>query len=139
MKNLRSYYIYFLCLFSLLLLFMIGYYKYKKAIDTVNFHENVKVRISKVVCSETNNRYNYLVFSYNETNHILNVGMRICESYKVGDSVNLLYNRNYDTFYSNEINTRNEVWGMTISGFFFFIVLIQLFFKWRIGKRLKLH
>ena len=57
----------------------------------------------------------------------MNLGRQECESYRVGDSLNLLYNKNHDLFYTTEIDTRSEKGGMVISGVFILIVFFYLF------------
>lgn len=125
--NLKSIYIYLIGLCVLFFLFFVSYYKYKIKNETQSYHETIKVIISKVVCNKYNSRGNYIVFKFNKFNHIMNLGRQECESYRVGDSLNLLYNKNHDLFYTTEIDTRSEKGGMVISGVFILIVFFYLF------------
>jgi len=121
--------IYYLSLALLFLVFLFGYYRFKRAKDTMKFHENIEVKILKVVCNEANSKSNYILFSYNKSKHTVNVGRSNCESYIVGDSVNLMYSRQYDAFFTDKIDTVNEEWGMIIIGFFFLLTLYYLLFR----------
>jgi cbb3-type cytochrome oxidase subunit 3 len=127
-QNKKIKFIYAIGLLVLLIIFFVSYSKYKMEKETQSSGETVKVLISKVSCSSYGSNKSYIVFHHSNSNHIVNVENKFCENYKVGDSLNLLYNKEYDLFFTNEIDTTNEKWGMILSGIFFLLIVLNLLF-----------
>ena len=127
MKSKKIKIIYAVGLLVLLIIFFVSYSKYKMERETESSGEKVKVLISKVDCSYSINK-GYIVITYKSSNHIVNVNNKSCGSFIVGDSVNLLYNKSYNLFFTSEIDTTNEKWGMILSGIFFLIIVLNVFF-----------
>jgi len=126
-KKYKYRYIYFLGLFVLLIMFLIGYYKYSIKSEAIKSKEYVIGVVTKVVCNRYRESNNYIVFFYKNSKQLVNVGSANCESYKVGDSLKLYHNKKYDIFFTTNIDVTTELWSMIIFAFFFIVIFLYLF------------
>ncbi len=126
-QNKRIRIIYVTGLLVLLIIFLLSYSKYRVNSETKLTGEMVNVSVNKVACSYGVNK-SYIVFSYRNSNHIVNIDYKSCENYAVGDSITLLYNKDHDLFFDSQIDTTNEEWGMILSGIMFLFVTLNYFF-----------
>ncbi len=119
-------YVIFICL--MIAVFFIFFFKNRMEIQTMRSGEALTVRILKVACDGSKESRNYFVFREGNSNHIVNVSSEYCNNYRVGDSVTVLHNKNHDLYFSKEINTSDNKWGMIFPVFFIIITMLFLFF-----------
>ena len=122
----RLIYLIFICL--MIGVFFIFYLRYRMELQTVRSGEVVGVRILKVVCAGSNENQNYFVFRGTNSNHIVNVGNQYCNNYHVGDSVNVLHNKEYDLYFTMSIDTSDSKWGMIFPALLMLITMLYLLF-----------
>jgi hypothetical protein len=117
--NVKSKYIYTIALCVLSFLFVISYSKYKIKNETKQSGVTIKVIVLKVACDGVINNKNYIVFSYNNSNHIVNLNSQSCNNYNVGDTLSLVYNKKYDLYFRSQIDATYEKWGMILQAYFY--------------------
>ncbi|MET0465659.1 MAG: hypothetical protein ABW007_21030 [Chitinophagaceae bacterium] len=120
-------YLFFFCLMAVVL--CLFYMRYKMHLDTMESDKRVKVRIAKVVCEGNKDNQNYIVFRGETENEIVNVGKYACVRLQVGDSIEVLYNKEWNLYFPTVIDTTDDKWGMGGSIAFMLIALFYLLFS----------
>jgi hypothetical protein len=122
-------YIYLLAFFFMMGVFYLAYQRYKMHLDTMENGERLKVRAEKVVCGVYGSARNYFVFRAGDGNHIVNIETESCENLREGDSVDVLYNKDFGLYFPTIIDTSNDKWGMTLGISFMLLCLYYLLFR----------
>lgn len=126
-KKINRNLIYIIGLLVLSAMFVLNLKKSIMLETTLRDKNYINVRVTKVNCYSHGNK-SYIVFQTKGSNHIVRVADETCLEYKAGDSLNVLYNRDYDLYFPDTIDTVKEKLAMMIFGFFFIIILISFLF-----------
>lgn len=97
MRSRKKTIIYIIGLVTTGLIFFINFFQHKIRHDAFLSDQTIDVAITKVSC---NSYKSYVVFDYENSNHILNLTLDDCQKYHIGDSLNLFYNKQYNRYYA---------------------------------------
>lgn len=113
----------------LVIIFCMFFVDYRVHTAMIEKGEKVTVQLYKVVCVGFKYNRNYIVFSRNGANHIVNVGRDACKTYQPGDTVELLYNSKRGLYLPVHYNTQREIWGMMLVGLGILVIVYLLMFR----------
>ena len=95
--------------FFSILMSILGLMKYLH-VQNVYAHGKRYYKIILDKNSGTHKQQNYLIIEHLHKNHIVNIDKSEISKFKVGDSISLIYDKDYDLFFKKQ-NDKNELWA----------------------------